>query len=1303
MAIATEVIDKIRQAADIVEVIGDFVTLKKKGANWWGCCPFHNEKTSSFCVSAPKQIYKCFGCGKGGSVFEFLKEHEQLSFPESVRWLGKKYNIEVPERELTTEEREREHRRESLQAAIRAGGAFFRSNLTDCRALEYLQKRGFQSDNVLLERYQIGYAPGGGRLLEAVPKQGYSPDLLEAVGLIGTGDNGRYDCFRNRLIFPFLNITGNVIGFSGRDMSGGEVAKYYNTRETELFHKGAALFGLYQAKKEIGVKDKVYFVEGQFDVLSFVNAGIGNTVCGSGTALTEVQAKMLLRFTNNVTLIYDGDNAGLKATKKNIALLVGLGAAVRCVSLPEGEDPDSFARKVEPAELEKFLRRQEKDFATYLASQAVDEYDDPENREAALRDITFLIASLNNETRESGYVKKVASFFELPEDAVWRKVRDAGRDIPPEKELLNGFYGIEEAQELLRECDDNCILTCDFELFSKHLGDTPVVFFKGNIPVDKIQNFRRLIDCIDFQDCHVLRIDEKQESPQLLLLKELFKSGMTVNIITADAGSMGFAHYYVSLYSPILGDVTEMQRAVYVDRCAELISYAGETVRTVMANDWAKSLNLKVGQYKEIIKPYVDQRKSKSLINIQRADLDEMIMAYDPEKTPDYVEENEDYKRVYRRYGFYPLLNKEGEPVCYMFKNDKGGHIQVSDFYMTPLLHIYDQEAEYNKRVIKINRLYANKPIFLEVKSKSLASLQAFEEILLNEEALNFENGEVKHFKKIRQAMSYNYTKCNELKIFGQQSENFFAFANAIFHEVDGKFCVEYANDLGVMTHDGENYYTPAYSKIYSGMRKDSDRYEQHRYFIFKDIPEEKQCSFQNWAALMDEVYKMNDNGKWSVLYAIMCAFRSDIHIIDRLFTALFFVGPTMSGKTQIAISIRSLYVDPKAPSFNLNSGTDAAFFTLMEGFRDVPQVLEEYNNKDISKDKFQGLKAIVYDGDGKQKRKGVSDREIDTSKVNSPVVILGQETPERDDNALTNRAVLCEVPKRNEEYTQREMEVFQQLKEYEKNGLCNVLFDVLKLRPLVREHFKSIERTVNKSLTEAVLAGSEASGDMVRIIKTVSLFLAMCKLLEKHAPHLKLPFTYNEFFVLAKNKVKWQIELISHTDKLAGFFKSIEVMINIGGIKSGRDYVISQPGRLTLKAGGNDVKQEVLPSADTKVLFIRLSNLFALYAKSSYNSENATLSTIEQNIRSNPAYIGVVSSKKFKWLEMKEVPKAATSESSFSMEMVRVMEEKTQTTSCIALNYDVFRKYFDIDLERDVEPESSEPGLKFRPLEDEL
>lgn len=578
----------------------------------------------------------------------------------------------------------------------------------------------------------------------------------------------------------------------------------------------------------------------------------------------------------------------------------------------------------------------------------------------------------------------------------------------------------------------------------------------------------------------------------------------------------------------------------------------------------------------------------------------------------------------------------------------------------------------------------------MELKSKVFASLNSFEETLVNEEGLNFENGTVAHFKKIRQSMSYEYTLCDELKTYGQQPENFYAFSNAIFHEVDGVCRVDMASDIGVVAHNGKNYYAPAFSNINAGLRKDDDIYESLRALIYKNIPLDQQCTFEHWADLMNRVYTVNDNGKWATLYAIMCAFRSDIHPIDRLFTALFLMGPTQSGKTQIAISVRSLYVDPDLQTFNLNTGTDAAMDSLMGGFRDVPVVLEEYNNNQISDHKFQALKAITYDGDGKQKRKSTTGNELQISKVLSPVIILGQETPQRDDNALMNRVIIREVPKRSTPYTSEEAAIFQELKAFEKTGLSNILFEVLKLRPLVRKHFKTYIRSINKELTQSVLAGAGGSGDMTRIINIISLFLSMCKLLEENAPHLKLPFTYAEFYDIAKNTVINQVEMISRTDKLASFFKSMDVMINTKTILEGRDFAIDQPQKITIKQEGNERKEIPIP-AGTKVLYLRMPNIYTNYAKSSYNTEDATQSTIEANIRSNPAYLGVINGRRFKWKEVREIPKGdIRGNGEVNNEMIRIMEPRTQTTSCLALNYDIFRQYFDIDLERgDLEEEN--------------
>ena len=1304
-----DIIDRITEASNIIDVVGENVSLRKKGVNQWGVCPFHKDSDPSMCVSESKQLASCFVCDETWNVFSFVMKYDNISFPEAVRYLGKKYSIEIPEEEQTTEEDVQLKKKDSVRIALNASTTHFKSNLNkNIAAQSYLKERGYTvGTNQTLDTYNIGYAEDSyTHLQKHLQSKAFSIDIMLEAGVIKKNDNDSlYDFFRNRIMFPYYDQKGNVIGFTGRIITPNKkAAKYQNTGDTIVFKKGIALFGLYQASKAIGRMDKVYYVEGQFDVLALANAGITNTVAGSGTAMTDEQIKLLLRFTKNVTLIYDCDDAGIKATIKNIHALLAHGAKVRAIKLPEGQDPDQFTKGKSSEELLKFLIENETDWASYLIDQYHPLFTDPLLKEESLVSIVECIALIKEKSLRASYSKKIADVFEIEIDIAKQKIRDFTAKLPKsEDEMKPGFYGFDALPDTLKEKHDTCILTNKFKEFSELYGSKPIIYFKGIPSTNQIQELRRHVTYIQYNTLSDLEFNERTECDELVLLSELYKLGFVV-YVSIDGVEMIYIDYYIANYSASLDKIKGDIKAVYCGRCADLISHAPDDTRIIGSKEWPKKLLLDKKQYNDILKPYLDKKKSKAVISIQSANDELMGDNDDPALVPDYVKENEEYNNLYLRHGFYPRLNMDKEPVCYMFRNtNNNGHIPVADFYMIPLLHIYDTDSEFNKRVIRINRRGNKQPIYMEIKSKALATMQSFEEILLNEEALNFENGDIKHFKKIRQAMSYNYIKCEELKTYGQQQENFFAFANAIFHEVDNVFKIDYSDKLGVATHNNENYYLPAFSEVYSRVRKDNDTHEKLRSFVYKEIPIEQQCSFEKWAKLMDEVYKINDNGKWALIYSIMCAFRSDIHSIDRLFTAVFFMGPTMSGKTQIGISARSLYITPELSAFNLTTGTDAAFHTLMGSYRDVPQLLDEYNNKMISDDKFQGLKSITYDGDGKQKRKGISSKELETSKVYSPVIIMGQETPQRDDNALMNRVIICEVPKKKEVWDPSEKEAFDTLKAYEKNGLSNVLLEVLKLRKIVRKHYKKTQREVESSLTKSSLVGENKSGDMVRIIKTVSLFLTMHKIIDEHATHLKLPFSYEEFYAIAAKKVMSQVEMISHSDKLSGFFKSMDVMINTKTLLYGREFIIDQPGSLTLNMPGGEKKSHILKSLQTKVLYIRLSLIYTLFSRSSFNSEDTSQSTIEANIRSNPSYIGLIANKRFKWREVGEVTRAETgSNCSIGMsDMVRIMKTKHSVTSCIALDYDIFKKYFDIDIEREDDSESEPQKYIEQPLND--
>ena len=821
-------------------------------------------------------------------------------------------------------------------------------------------------------------------------------------------------------------------------------------------------------------------------------------------------------------------------------------------------------------------------------------------------------------------------------------------------------------------------------------GEEPIVYVAGRPSSNDIQELRRVYCYFASSETGCSINADGEESDYLSTLAEMFRSGINIQMTYNDSTG-AFVDYYIGLHGRFL-ETFQGDKVPLVSRCIELTSYAEDTVITVNRNHYCSSLKLTKGQFDELRKPFVSKRKAAMKVSMQADNLDDE--EFDVNEPPDYVMENEDYRKMWKECGYYPRLNKKSEPVCYMFRNKNGnGMTQVADFFMTPLLHIFSDDFEQNKRVLRINRRFYDTPIYIEIPSKAMLKMSSIEEVLINYEAVNF-NGEEWQWKAIKTYMSRHFVMCSEVKTYGNQQsegmsrkadEQFFAFANGIFHNVEGKWQFEPVNELGVVTHNKNNYYLPAFSTIYAGSGKQSDKYELISQLVYKEVPAEKRVTFEKWASLMDHVYKINDNGKWALIFAIMCAFRSNIHCIDRLFTAPFFMGPMSSGKTQIAISIRSLFISPNIPIFNLNTGTDAAMATIMGMFKDVPVVLDEYNNKDISDNKFQALKGIVYDGDGKQKRKGTSGREIENDKVFAPVVICGQETPQRDDNALMSRVIVCEVPKpRNR--TPEEVRIFEELKTIEdpnKVGLSNVLLQILELRPMFMDHFRHLKQEAYNELKQDIIN----SGEMDRLMKTASLFLGTVKLIEQYSS-LQLPFTYAEFFKIAQEKIRFQLSLIRSTDKLAMFFTAVNNMIDTKQVIEGREFLIEQPKKVTGKDSRGD-QHTFTFEPDTNIMFIRLSSVFSIFDRSGYNSEGSTLSTIEQNLRSHPSYIGTVPSRRFTWEESIEIARADDQET-----MVKVMKPKSTSTSAIIIDYDKFRELYNIDFRRTFAPEP-EPEVK--------
>jgi len=417
-------IQSILETSRIEEVIGDFVTLKKRGANYLGLCPFHNEKTPSFSVSPSKGIYKCFGCGKAGNVVNFIIEHEHYSYPEALKYLAKRYGIEVEEEEVTPEMQQELDERESMFAVNTFIAKHLQENLFDTQegksiGLSYLKERDFRESTI--ENFQLGYALDN---WEAYSKNaienGYKKEILVKTGLSINKDDRLIDRFKGRVIFPIHNLTGKVIGFGGRILSSEKsTAKYINSPESDVYNKSKVLYGIYFARNAIVKQNNCFLVEGYTDVISLFQAGIENVVSSSGTSLTVDQIKLIKRFTPNISILYDGDPAGIKASFRGIDLILEQGMNVKIVLFPEGEDPDSYVRSHRTSEVEEFITKEAVDFIKFKTNLLIDEtVGDPAGRAALIKEIVNTIAQIPDGISRSVYIKECSNVMDIPEQTL---------------------------------------------------------------------------------------------------------------------------------------------------------------------------------------------------------------------------------------------------------------------------------------------------------------------------------------------------------------------------------------------------------------------------------------------------------------------------------------------------------------------------------------------------------------------------------------------------------------------------------------------------------------------------------------------------------------------------------------------------------------------------------------------------------------------------------------------------------------------------------------------------------------------
>ena len=448
--ISRDTISNILGATHIEEVVGDFVALKKRGVNYIGLCPFHNEKTPSFTVSPTKGIYKCFGCGKAGNAINFLMEHEHFTYPESLRFLARRYQIEIEEEQLTPEMVQEQNEKETLFQLNQFAREYFEKTLLETEegravGLSYFRERGFRDDTI--RKFQLGFAPSSWDAFSShAVGEGYKPEYLVKTGLSIQKENRLTDRFHGRVIFPIHSASGRVIGFGGRILgSDKQVAKYVNSPESEIYNKSRSLYGIFFAKNSIVSRDNCYLVEGYTDVISLNQAGIENVVASSGTSLTQDQIKLIQRYTPNITILYDGDPAGIKASMRGIDMILEQGMNVKIVLFPSGEDPDSFARSHRTSEVEQFITKSAVNFILFKTRILLEETaGDPIRKASLIKEIVNTISLIPDGISRSIYIKECGAMLQVPEQTLInemnkllrkkfsKKLREQDQELPQE-------------------------------------------------------------------------------------------------------------------------------------------------------------------------------------------------------------------------------------------------------------------------------------------------------------------------------------------------------------------------------------------------------------------------------------------------------------------------------------------------------------------------------------------------------------------------------------------------------------------------------------------------------------------------------------------------------------------------------------------------------------------------------------------------------------------------------------------------------------------------------------------------------
>lgn len=1202
----TDIKEQIKAKATIVEVVSEFVALRKAGTNYLGLCPFHNEKTPSFTVSPAKGLYKCFGCGQSGDLFSFVMEIEKLEFKDALKWLALKYKIDVPADDKSYYEHKKDNEREPYRIVTRWAINYFKGLLTGegQKGRDYLQTRGFTGIDI--KNWNIGYTGTSFTdIIDSANKAGISLKLLAECGLVGEKEGKYYNRLIDRVVFPYTDNTGNFTGYTARVIeSDSKFAKYINSSTNPLFDKGQTLFGIDKARKAIINQRECILCEGPTDVISMHKAGINNCVCVSGTAIEASHLQIIRRMADTLVIMLDGDKAGQAATLKSIDNAINEGFTVYITELPDKHDPDSFIRAKGAEEAVSYINKNRIDFLEYKAIKLIEPVkNNPAELTEAIKKVAATVGLIADPLKRNVYIKRIANKTDISSKDIERLLIDNNTDTEEK-----GLYLFNEAKEAIENRKVASVYNTKTKALEHILrGHENTIAITKPLNNDELTQLKALTPNLYWEDAVPDIYDSKNQETQFTkFLKKLIALGFNISIDKPgdpdiETGEIvtertDFVDYYIEALMdnlrPKKYDSKYIQKTV--EKMAELVSYLGEAVQTIKIN-YIKSLfkgqsvTFSIADFKRVMKPYLrtqkETRKNEVTIEVNN---------------PHGLNENQ--LKTQNDYGLFYKNN------CIWFDSTDGGVKSKSNFIIQPIIHTIGINS---RKLFKLVNVFGIEAV-INVSTQEMNNLTKF--LCAIEEKGNYRfDGEPQDLRKLKKYLYDRTIYSAEIENLGWQPENFWAWADGITMP-DKTF--QPITDYGLVKvpKNGNDiwYYIKPFSKLYVD---DKNVFVQERKFrhTTSDI------KLKDWCHNFVEVY--GEKSLLSLAAMLTTCFGDFIFARLGALPLINIFGPKGTGKTEQAKSILSCFGE-KQNEVNMTKVTPYAAAHNLKMFINAFVLFDEYKNS-LTTEWIELMKSIY----NRQPRiRGTIKEGQDTIAipVNSMIFMCGQEMPTADP-ALLSRCVF--ISQYNPEHTHEEKKKYNEFKEIDNAGKSHFIDEIISNRGLIERNYMDVFYELEKKMGEMVRSNTED-----RVIKNYAALLTTYKILHKE---LGLEWDMDKLIELSLMCMEEQMSILSTSNEIGTFWSIFQSLIDRQIISFYTNYKVEIGVAVEMDVIVEGKRKRTIKEFDkdgTELLYLRWAGLYQLIAEAAKRSGSDVLpeKSLLYYMTHHSSFVGYRESQRF-------------------------------------------------------------------------